>query len=152
MNSTTRRRWRRRSSIDGGFWGKNGMQRRKVLVADDDRDIVLALRIRLEAAGYEVVTALDGKEAIDGIRTEKPDLAILDINMPEFTGFAVVDELKSAGGGALPVIFLTADTQEKSQVKAFHRGIRHYLTKPYDPQTLLVLVEHTLAEAGKGAA
>lgn len=128
------------------------MPRRKVLVADDDRDIVLALRIRLEAAGYEVVTALDGREALAGIRAERPDLAILDINMPEFTGFAVVDELKSAGGAALPIIFLTADTAEKSQVKAFHRGIRHYLTKPYDPRTLVVLVEHALAEAGRGAA
>ena len=128
------------------------MRRKKVLVADDDRDIVLALKIRLEAAGYEIVTAMDGKEAVDSIRVEKPDLAILDINMPEGNAFAVLDELRDDGIEKLPVIFLTADTQEKSQVKAFHRGIRHYLTKPYDPKTLLVLIEHALDEKRRGAA
>ena len=128
------------------------MRRKKVLVADDDRDIVLALRIRLEAAGYEIVTAMDGKEAVERIREEKPDLAILDINMPEGNAFAVLDELREDGLERLPIIFLTADTQEKSQVKAFHRGIRHYLTKPYDPKTLLVLVEHALNEGRKSAA
>ena len=128
------------------------MRRKKVLVADDDRDIVLALRIRLEAAGYEIVTAMDGKEAVERIRGEKPDLAILDINMPEGNAFAVLDELRDDGLERLPIIFLTADTQEKSQVKAFHRGIRHYLTKPYDPKTLLVLVEHALNEGKKSAA
>lgn len=128
------------------------MRRKKVLVADDDRDIVLALKIRLEAAGYEIVTAMDGKEAVESIRQEKPDLAILDINMPEGNAFAVLDELRDDGIEKLPVIFLTADTQEKSQVKAFHRGIRHYLTKPYDPKTLLVLIEHALDEKRRGAA
>jgi len=128
------------------------MRRKKVLVADDDRDIVLALRIRLEAAGYEIVTAMDGKEAIEMIREEKPDLAILDINMPEANAFTVLDEIRDEGLERLPVLFLTADTQEKSQVKAFHRGIRHYLTKPYDPKTLLVLVEHALDEANRNVA
>ncbi len=128
------------------------MSHKKVLVADDDPDIVLALRIRLEAAGYDVVTAMDGREAIEEVRRTKPDLAILDINMPEGNAFAVLDSLRVEGIQGLPVIFLTADTQEKSQVKAFHRGIRHYLTKPYDPKTLLVLVEHALQEANKGAA
>jgi DNA-binding response OmpR family regulator len=128
------------------------MPRRKVLVADDDRDIVLALKIRLEAAGYEVMTALDGKAAMNAIRKENPDLAILDINMPEGNAFSVLDDMREAGFSNLPVIFLTADTREKSQVKAFHRGIRHYLTKPYDSSALLVLVEHALNEAGSSAA
>ena len=128
------------------------MRRKKVLVADDDRDIVLALRIRLEAAGYEIVTAMDGREAVEMIRQEKPDLVILDINMPEGNAFAVLDALREDGLEGLPIIFLTADTQEKSQVKAFHRGIRHYLTKPYDPKTLLVLVEHALNEGKRSAA
>ena len=128
------------------------MRRKKVLVADDDRDIVLALRIRLEAAGYEIVTAMDGREAVEMIRQEKPDLVILDINMPEGNAFAVLDALREDGLEGLPIIFLTADTQEKSPVKAFHRGIRHYLTKPYDPKTLLVLVEHALNEGKRSAA
>ena len=86
------------------------------------------------------------------IRQEKPDLVILDINMPEGNAFAVLDALREDGLEGLPIIFLTADTQEKSQVKAFHRGIRHYLTKPYDPKTLLVLVEHALNEGKRSAA
>jgi DNA-binding response OmpR family regulator len=128
------------------------MSPKKVFVADDDPDIVLALRIRLEAAGYEVITAMDGREAIEGIRMTNPDLAILDINMPEASAFGVLDALRENGHGRLPIIFLTADTQEKSQVRAFHRGIRHYLTKPYDPKTLLLLVEHVLRDAEKDAA
>ena len=124
----------------------------RVLVADDDPDIILALRIRLEAAGYEVITAMDGRAAVEGIRGSQPDIAILDINMPEGNAFAVLDALREDGLQNLPVIFLTADTQERSQVKAFHRGIRHYLTKPYDPKTLLVLLEHALSEAREGAA
>ena len=128
------------------------MSNRKVLVADDDPDIVLALRIRLESAGYQVITAMDGRQALDGIRSNRPDLAILDINMPEGNAFSVLDALREEGLQGLPIIFLTADTQEKSQVKAFHRGIRHYLTKPYDPKTLLVLVEHALNEGKQDAA
>jgi CheY-like chemotaxis protein len=128
------------------------MPEKKVLVADDDPDIVLALRIRLESAGYQVVTAMDGGQAIEKIRLSHPDLAILDINMPEGNAFTVLDSLRAEGPRGLPVIFLTADAQEKSQVKAFHRGIRHYLTKPYDPKTLLVLVEHALNEAKDQAA
>jgi len=124
----------------------------KVLVADDDPDIVLALQIRLESAGYSVVTALDGKQAIDGIRSSRPDLAILDINMPHGNAFQVLDALREEGLSKLPVIFLTADTQERSQVKAFHRGIRHYLTKPYDPKTLLLLIEQALAGSQRSAA
>jgi two-component system response regulator GlrR len=118
------------------------------LIADDDPDIVLALSIRLEAAGYEILTAMDGKAALEAIRGQGPDLAILDINMPEANAFSVLDTIRGDGRPHIPVIFLTADTQEKSQVKAFHRGIRHYLTKPYDPKTLLVLVESALGEAG----
>jgi CheY-like chemotaxis protein len=125
------------------------MPDKMVLVADDDPDIVLALRIRLESAGYQVVTAADGGQALEKIRTLNPDLAILDINMPEGNAFTVLDTLRAEGTRQLPVIFLTADAQEKSQVKAFHRGIRHYLTKPYDPKTLLVLVEHALSDASK---
>jgi DNA-binding response OmpR family regulator len=124
------------------------MARKKVLIADDDADILLALRIRLEASGYEILTAMDGKEALEVIRKDQPDLAILDINMPEANAFAVLDSIRDDGLTPVPVIFLTADTQEKSQVKAFHRGIRHYLTKPYDPKTLLLLVEHALSGAG----
>lgn len=123
----------------------------KVLVADDDSDIVLALRIRLESAGYSVVTAMDGRQTLDAIRDGKPDIAILDINMPEGNAFQVLDALREEGLAALPIIFLTADTQERTQVRAFHRGIRHYLTKPYDPKTLLVLVEHALQEARQAA-
>jgi len=128
------------------------MPEKKVLVADDDPDILLALRIRLESAGYQVVTAMDGSQALEKIRSANPDLAILDINMPEGNAFTILDTLRAEGLRALPVIFLTADAQEKSQVKAFHRGIRHYLTKPYDPKTLLVLVEHALNEASGRAA
>lgn len=127
------------------------MPSNKVLVADDDPDIVLALRIRLESAGYSVATAMDGRQTLDAIREGKPDIAILDINMPEGNAFQVLDALREEGLAGLPIIFLTADTQERSQVRAFHRGIRHYLTKPYDPKTLLVLVEHAMQEARQAA-
>ncbi len=128
------------------------MRQKKILVADDDPDIILALRMRLEDAGYLVVTASNGREAIDVIRSEKPDLALLDVIMPEGNAFAVMDGLREDERQQLPVVFLTADTQEVSQIKAFNRGIRHYLTKPCDAQTLLILVESALADVeGKTA-
>ena len=83
-------------------------QRKKILVVDDERDIVKALMIRLQGAGYDVVTAFDGAQGVFMAHKEKPDLIILDIRMPSGNGFSVAQRLKhSTHTFTIPVIFLT---------------------------------------------
>jgi len=91
-------------------------QKKKVLVVDDERDIIKALMIRLQGAGYEVVTAFDGAQAIFVAHKEKPDLIILDIRMPAGDGFSVAEKLKhSTNTVSIPIIFLTGGPERDSE-------------------------------------
>jgi len=108
-------------------------QKKKILVADDDRDLVLALTIRLRAAGYDVVGAYDGEEAYQKALENKPDLIILDVRMPSGGGFTAIDKMKhSLTTRAIPVIFLTAfdDEEKREQMRAL--GAVAYFRKPFD--------------------
>ncbi len=120
-------------------------QKKKILIVDDERDIVKALMIRLRAAGYEVVTAFDGAQAIFVAHKENPDLIILDIRMPAGDGFSVAQRLKhSADTSAIPVIFLTGSPESNSEEKAVTLGVRFYIKKPYDPEELLDAIKRAL--------
>jgi len=120
-------------------------QKKKVLIVDDERDIVKVLMIRLRGAGYEVVTAFDGAQAIFVAHKEKPDLVILDIRMPAGDGFSVVEKLKhSTNTFSIPVIFLTGGPERDSEEKAMTLGARFYIKKPYDPEELLDAVKRAL--------
>ncbi|MGO8988146.1 MAG: response regulator [bacterium] len=120
-------------------------QKKKVLIVDDERDIVKVLMIRLRGAGYEVVTAFDGAQAIFVAHKEKPDLIILDIRMPAGDGFSVVEKLKhSTDTFSIPVIFLTGGPERDSEEKAMTLGARFYIKKPYDPEELLDAVKRAL--------
>jgi DNA-binding response OmpR family regulator len=120
-------------------------QKKKVLIVDDERDIVKALMIRLQGAGYEVVTAFDGAQAIFVAHKENPDLIILDIRMPAGDGFSVVEKLKhSTNTVSIPVIFLTGGPERDSEEKAMTLGARFYIKKPYDPEELLDAVKRAL--------
>jgi DNA-binding response OmpR family regulator len=131
-----------------GLWGENGenmVQTKRILVVDDERDIVKALTIRLQRAGYEVVTAFDGAQGIFMAHKEKPDLIILDVRMPAGNGFSVAEKLKqSMSTIAIPVIFLTGSPEKNSEEKAMAVGARFYVKKPYDPEELLDAVSRAL--------
>jgi DNA-binding response OmpR family regulator len=109
--------------------------RKLVLVADDDADILLLVRLRLERSGYEVLTARDGTEALAMAQERPPDVAIFDVSMPGLTGFDVTRLLREANA-QLPVILLTARALESDVEAGAAVGADAYLTKPFSPQDL----------------
>jgi len=120
-------------------------QKKKILIVDDERDIVKALMIRLQGAGYEVVTAFDGSQGVFMAHKEKPDLIILDIRMPAGDGFSVAQRLKrSMHTFTIPVIFLTGSPEKNAADKAMALGARFYVKKPYDPEELLDAIKRAL--------
>jgi DNA-binding response OmpR family regulator len=121
--------------------------KKKILIVDDERDIVKALMIRLQGAGYEVVTAFDGAQAVFVAHKEKPDLIILDIRMPAGNGFSVAEKLKhSMNTFSIPVIFLTGSPEKNAEERAKTVGARFYIKKPYDPEELLDAITRALEE------
>jgi CheY-like chemotaxis protein len=120
-------------------------EKKRILIVDDERDIVKALTIRLRGAGYEIVTAFDGAQGIFMAHKEKPDLILLDIRMPAGDGFSVAEKLKqSVDTLAIPVIVLTGSPEKNSEEKAMALGARFYVKKPYDPEELLDAIKRAL--------
>lgn len=122
----------------------------KILVCDDERHIVRLIQVNLEKQGYTVVTAFDGKEGLEKVRSEKPDLLVLDVMMPYMDGFEVLKSLRKEPETAeLPVIMLTAKAQDKDVFEGYHYGADMYLTKPFNPIELVTFVKR-IAQ-GKGS-
>jgi len=115
-----------------------------VLVADDDKDILQLLRLRLELLGYAVVQAVNGVEALELAREQEPSLAILDVMMPGLDGLEVVRQLR-AGNSRIPVILLTARIQESDVSAGIAAGADAYLGKPFDAADLRDKVHELLA-------
>ncbi len=114
----------------------------KVLVCDDERHIVRLIQVNLERQGYQVVTAFDGKEGLEKIRAEKPNLVVLDVMMPYMDGFEVLKNLRREKETEnLPVIMLTAKAQDKDVFEGYHYGADMYLTKPFNPMELVTFVK-----------
>jgi DNA-binding response OmpR family regulator len=116
-----------------------------VLVADDDDDIRDLVAFRLDRAGYEVLRAGDGQEALDLARQHIPDLAVLDVMMPKLTGYDVTREMRAdATTSRIPVILLTARVQEADVARGFEAGADDYVKKPFSPQELKARVQAVL--------
>ena len=118
----------------------------KVLIVDDEPDILLLLRIDLEAEGYETFLAADGETAIKRILEERPDVVLLDVMMPVVDGWGVLRRLRDSGNWTR-VIVLSAKTNDNDVVSALELGACEYVTKPFDPAALLLTVEHVLASS-----
>jgi DNA-binding response OmpR family regulator len=119
--------------------------RRLVLLADDDEDILQLLSFRLERAGYAVVLARDGKEALRLALDLRPAVAILDVMMPELDGFDVTRELRrNAATSTTPVILLTARAQASDIARGMAAGADDYVRKPFDARDLSDRVERLL--------
>jgi DNA-binding response OmpR family regulator len=117
-----------------------------VLVADDDKDILQLLRLRLELLGYDVVQAVNGVEALELAREQEPALAILDVMMPGLNGLEVVRKLR-AENSRMPIILLTARIQESDVAAGLDAGADAYLGKPFDAADLRDKVHELLAPA-----
>ena len=116
-----------------------------VLVAEDDEDIRALVVYRLERSGYRVVQAQDGEEALRLAAEHQPDLAILDVMMPKLDGYEVTRRLRSDDATSrLPVILLTARTQEADVSEGFAAGADDYIRKPFSPDELRARVQAIL--------
>jgi len=121
------------------------MARKKILIVDDEPMILELLKMRLEAANYDVVTAEDGEEALQKAKSEKPDLITLDVIMPPPNGFQVCRTLKDDPQyKKIPVILLTAKTTKSDQFWGTESGADAYVTKPYNADDLMEKIETLL--------
>ncbi|MEJ5187378.1 MAG: response regulator [Candidatus Geothermincolales bacterium] len=131
---------------------------KKILLADDDPDVVADVTMLLEDEGYEVVVAKDGAEALEKIKLENPDLIILDLLMPHVDGFAVFDMLRDPRyerWSRIPVVILTSVREEVSNRRyELETGRKMdyaaYVEKPADPDELLALIERLVGKAEAG--
>jgi two-component system, OmpR family, KDP operon response regulator KdpE len=110
----------------------------KVLVADDDPQMLRALRITLSARGYDVVTAVDGRAALDAAIAEHPDLVVIDLGMPELTGIEVIRALR--GWTNVPVLVVSGRGESWDKVEALDAGADDYVTKPFSADELLARI------------
>lgn len=119
------------------------MERKKILVADDEERIVKLVSDFLTASGYEVIPASDGKEALDRFNADSGiSLAVIDIMMPEIDGWAVTREIRKKSD--IPIIMLSARAEEFDLLTGFESGIDEYVTKPFSPAVLVKRIEALL--------
>lgn len=120
----------------------------KILVVDDNPDSVAIMRGILESRGYEVASVSRGMKAIEYLSTQTVDLVLLDVMMPEMSGIEVLQRLKAdAATGHLPVILVTAKTQDDDVLSGYQYGADYYITKPFTGKQLVYGIELIL---GKG--
>ena len=119
---------------------------KKILLVDDEENIVTVVEARLEGNGYDVITAYDGQEALAKARNEHPDLIILDVMLPKIDGFKVCRMLKSDEKFKhIPIILLSARTQDSDVEVGKQQGADAYITKPFQQEILLGKVRELLA-------
>jgi DNA-binding response OmpR family regulator len=119
----------------------------KILVAEDENDILDLITFTLKYGGHEVITSSNGADALELTRLEKPDLVLLDVRMPRMTGYEVCQNLKSDERTKLiPVVFLSAKGQEVEVNTGYEVGAVDYILKPFAPEILLENLEEILAD------
>ena len=114
------------------------MSVKKILVVDDEIDLVETLRFPLELEGYNVLVSHDGEDALNQARREKPDLILLDLMLPKLDGYKVCRLLKfDERYKHIPILMLTAKTQEKDKILGMETGADEYITKPFEMDLLI---------------
>ena len=121
--------------------------KKKLVIVDDEQDILKTLKIFFEAEGFDVVTASDGVEALDKIRKEKPHLIILDIMLPKLDGYKVCRILKfDKKYRSIPIVMFTAKAQEEDERMGREVRADAYITKPFGLDVLLVKIKELLCD------
>ena len=124
------------------------IRKKKILVIDDEKDLVEELGIRLESVGYGVLAAFDGLEGLEKARKDKPDLILLDVMMPTLDGYHVCRELKKdPRTQSIPIIILTVKVHDESIALGKEAGADDYVTKPYETGLLLDKIKGYLEKA-----
>lgn len=119
----------------------------RILIVDDDVELVGLLEFALAGAGYEVVTAFDGARAIARFDSDAPDLVVLDVNLPRLDGFEVLASIRARS--QVPVMMLTVRAEEADEVRGLDLGADDYLRKPFSPRALLARVRALLRRGGE---
>jgi two-component system alkaline phosphatase synthesis response regulator PhoP len=128
--------------------GGKMMMKKKILVVEDEAELTGAIQIRLEQAGYEVLIAYDGQQALEKARGESPDLIVLDLMLPKIDGYKVCRMLKfDEKYKKIPVVMLTARAQEKDESLGYEVGADAFITKPFKYQVLLSKIRELLGDS-----
>ncbi len=122
----------------------------RILVVDDEPDILNLLEYNLKRAGFQAILAKDGPEAIEAAKAHRPDLVLLDIMLPDMEGTEVLRRLKALEATSLiPVIMLTAKGEEVDKIVGFELGAEDYITKPFSPRELILRVKAVLKRSSE---
>ncbi|MDQ7826762.1 MAG: response regulator [Candidatus Eremiobacteraeota bacterium] len=128
-----------------------GNNKELVLLVDDDEHILRSLEIYLKMEGFRVITANSGKKALEILHESRPDLIVLDIMMPEMDGFEVLGHIKNdPERKTIPVIMLTAKSQDIDVLKGYQEGIASYMTKPFNLNELVDNINLILESVTEG--
>jgi CheY-like chemotaxis protein len=120
---------------------------KKVLMVEDEKNVILGVRTCLDAVGYQVEVVEDGEAALDAVRKEQPDLILLDLLIPKIDGFEVLKVLKGdPATSSIPIIVLTAKAEDEDRQRAMDLGADNYMTKPFKPQELWDRLKHYLPD------
>jgi DNA-binding response OmpR family regulator len=117
---------------------------KRVLLVDDDADIVEPVKLALQEHGYEVLVAGDGSEALMRVERDAPDLILLDVIMPRRSGFSVLERLSRRGGHVPPVIMMSGSADSRNRDYAESQGVAHFLSKPFEMDELIDRVDSLL--------
>jgi two-component system KDP operon response regulator KdpE len=120
----------------------NSEKRYKILAVDDEQRMVRFIQLNLEQDGFQVLTAYNGKDALEQVRTQLPDLILLDIMMPDINGFEVLKKIREVN--TVPVIMLTAKGEEDDRIQGLELGADDYITKPFSPRELVSRIRAVL--------
>ena len=124
------------------------MDKKKILIVDDEPDVLALMCIRLEKYGYEIITAINGKDAFDRIVKDKPDLVLLDLIIPIIYGTEVCRRVKNDEDlKHIPIILYTAHGEVMTAEKAKSFGADGYIAKPFEAEDLIAKINNTLAES-----
>jgi DNA-binding NarL/FixJ family response regulator len=125
-------------------------EHKRLLLIDDDPNLILLVKDYLEFRGYEVVTAENGREALELLEQDTPDMIICDVMMPEMDGYSLVEHVrKDVRMNWIPVLFLSAKGQSQDRVKGLSTGADVYMVKPFEPEELVAQVESSLKQASR---
>jgi len=116
-----------------------------ILVAEDNGDIIDVMREVLEAEGYRVTCAPNGREALKAFERETPDLIVSDVMMPQVDGFEMLRKMQEHGRGSVPVIMFSGKVDEETASRAAHEGAQAFIGKPFDPQALIESTKQLLS-------
>ena len=127
--------------------GQHWLMRKKILIVEDNTELLELLRSNLKLAGFSTITATNGIDALNKVRTVVPDLIVLDLVLPELDGFAVCESLrKDPTTSALPIIMLTGLTSEFTRYAGLESGANEYVTKPASPDHLVSRIQYWLQQ------